>query len=247
MNELFEYVETLRRSIDGLETNNGDSQWTKRTLNELHAISLKRARLEFLCISNVQQEWFKSSIDDLMQSLKSQDISPQLNTIVDNYYDYGERCNNIKQIKTLCWGLLHDIKQIYAPFIRTNGKQNSSNRNDYGNPNSNEHNYPIKNKEAVLYIYNSLEGDAFELTETQFCTLVENADFSSVYGKKQKNKAKIKYMISCLSVCMSSVWYGNAAKSIGVKPQGCSGANVSEYIKNKLNKDKIEKIIKREQ
>ena len=104
-----------------------------------------------------------------------------------------------------------------------------------------------ENKEAVLYIYNSLKGDAFELTETQFCTLVENADFSSVYGKKQKNKAKIKYMISCLSVCMGSVWYGNAAKSIGVKPQGCSGANASEYIKNKLNKDKIEEIIKRKQ
>lgn len=54
-------------------------------------------------------------------------------------------------------------------------------------------------------------------------------------------------MISCLSVCMGSVWYGNAAKSIGVKPQGCSGANASEYIKNKLNKDKIEEIIKRKQ
>lgn len=66
-------------------------------------------------------------------------------------------------------------------------------------------------------------------------------------AKNKKNKAKIKYMISCLSVCMGSVWYGNAAKSIGVKPQGCSGANASEYIKNKLNKDKIEEIIKRKQ
>mgnify|MGYP000346952357 FL=1 len=54
-------------------------------------------------------------------------------------------------------------------------------------------------------------------------------------------------MISRLSVCMGRVWYDNAAKSIGVKPQECSGANVSEYIRNKLNKDKIEEIIKRKQ
>ena len=43
-------------------------------------------------------------------------------------------------------------------------------------------------------------------------------------------------MISRLSVCMGRVWYDNAAK-YGVKPQECSGANVSEYIRNKLNKN----------
>lgn len=149
--------------------------------------------------------------------------------------------------------IVNDLKTalnyIEEQVIKTSNNNSINNAGKLCQNNKIGASYEIKteNKEAVLYIYNSLKGDAFELTETQFCTLVENADFSSVYGKKQKNKAKIKYMISCLSVCMGSVWYGNAAKSIGVKPQECSGANVSEYIRNKLNKDKIEEIIKRKQ
>lgn len=162
-----------------------------------------------------------------------------------------EYFSSVYTLANMVQKIIDDLKTVLnyieEQIIKTSNN-NSINIAGKSYPNNeSENNYEIKTekKEAVLYIYNSLSGDAFDLTETQFCTLVENADFSSVYGKKQKNKAKTKYMISCLSICMSNNWYKAAAKSIGVTPQECSGANVAEYIKNKLNKDKIEEIIKR--
>lgn len=150
-------------------------------------------------------------------------------------------------VQNIVNGLKTVLNYIEEQIIKTS---NNKSINIAGKPcpnNESENNYEIKaeKKEAVLYIYNSLSCDAFDLTETQFCTLVEKADFSSVYGKAQGSKAKIKYMISCLSICMDNGWYTAAAKSIGVKPTNCSGAKVSEYIKNKLNKDKVNKQISR--
>lgn len=105
--------------------------------------------------------------------------------------------------------------------------------------------YKIINESAISFVYEALNEDAFSLSKTQFSTLVECADFSSIYGNFKRNKAKIKWMISCLSICMGNFWYEDAAKSIEVKPKECSGANVAEYIKNKLNKEKIDEIIKK--
>lgn len=162
-----------------------------------------------------------------------------------------EYFSSVYTLANMVQKIIDDLKTVLnyieEQIIKTSNN-NSINIAGKSYPNNeSKNNYEIKTekKEAVLYIYNSLSGDAFDLTETQFCTLVENADFSSVYGKKQRNKAKTKYMISCLSICMSNNWYKAAAKSIDVTPQECSGANVAEYIKNKLNKDKIEEIIKR--
>lgn len=101
------------------------------------------------------------------------------------------------------------------------------------------------NESVISYVYEILNNDAFILSRAQFSTLVENADFSSIYGIMSKNKAKIKWMISCLSVCMNDTWYENAAKSINATQQKCSGANAAEYIKNKLNKEKIREIVKK--
>ena len=101
------------------------------------------------------------------------------------------------------------------------------------------------NESVISYVYEILNNDAFILSRAQFSTLVENADFSSIYGIMSKNKAKIKWMISCLSVCMNDTWYENAAKSINTTQQKCSGANAAEYIKNKLNKEKIREIMKK--
>lgn len=149
--------------------------------------------------------------------------------------------------------IVNDLKTalnyIEEQVIKTS---NNSSMNILGKPcqnNESENNYEIKTekKEAVLYVYNSLNGDAIDLTEAQFCTLVEKADFSSVYGKKEGNKAKTKHMISCLSICMGNNWYKDAAESIGIKPQKCSGTNVAEYIKNKLKKEKIGEIIRKKQ
>ena len=43
-----------------------------------------------------------------------------------------------------------------------------------------------KTKKTVLYIYNSLKGDAFELTETQFCTFMEKMQISPQFMAKNK-------------------------------------------------------------
>lgn len=97
-------------------------------------------------------------------------------------------------------------------------------------------------KPVVAYVYQQLNNDAFSITETQFYDLIECADFSSIYGNVANNKAKIKYMISYLSEIMGSDWYEKAAQSINCKKPQCSGANVSQYIKNILQKSKIQNI-----
>lgn len=98
-------------------------------------------------------------------------------------------------------------------------------------------------KPVVEHVYRQLNNDAFSITETQFYDLIECADFSSIYGNVSNNKTKIKYMISYLSEIMGSDWYGKAAQSINCNKSQCSGANVSQYIKNRLPKSKIQTII----
>ena len=99
-----------------------------------------------------------------------------------------------------------------------------------------------ENKPVIKYVYEFLNGDAFNLTETGFCSIVEAADFSSVFGKMLRNKAKIKYMISYLSEVMGEKWYEHAVKSIGFSKSECSGAKAADYIKNKLDKSKIRRV-----
>ena len=99
-----------------------------------------------------------------------------------------------------------------------------------------------ENKPVIKYVYDSFNDDAFSLTETGFCSIVEAADFSPVFGKMSRNKAKIKYMISYLSEVMGGNWYEHAAKSIGFSKSECSGAKVADYVKNKLDKSKIGRI-----
>ena len=48
------------------------------------------------------------------------------------------------------------------------------------------------NESVISYVYEILNNDAFILSRAQFSTLVENADFSSIYGIMSKNKDKIK-------------------------------------------------------
>ena len=52
------------------------------------------------------------------------------------------------------------------------------------------------NESVISYVYEILNNDAFILSRAQFSTLVENADFSSIYGIMSKNKAKIKPTIT---------------------------------------------------
>lgn len=99
-----------------------------------------------------------------------------------------------------------------------------------------------KNKPVIKYVYDFLNGDAFNLTEIGFYGIVEAADFSPVFGKMPRNKAKIKYMVSYLSEVMGEKWYEHAVKSIGFSKSECSGAKVADYVKNKLDKSKIERI-----
>lgn len=95
---------------------------------------------------------------------------------------------------------------------------------------------------VVKHVHQQLNDDAFSMTETQFSDLIECADFSTIYDKRKGNKAKIKYMISYLSEIMGSDWYKKAAESINCNKTQCSGANVAQYIKNRLPKSKIPSI-----
>ena len=97
-------------------------------------------------------------------------------------------------------------------------------------------------KSVVSYVHKLLNNDAFFMTETQFYDLIECANFSSIYGAVANNKTKIRYMISYLSEIMGNDWYEKAAQSIKCSKSKCSGANVSQYIKNRLQKSKIPSI-----
>lgn len=76
------------------------------------------------------------------------------------------------------------------------------------------------------------DNDAHDLSKTKFSKIVCSADLSSIFGTKEGNKAKIKYMINCISPLFQKEWYRDAAQSIGFSPTECSGANVSYTIKN---------------
>ena len=238
----------------------------------LRTVNVRDVLNEILTSGDIKVTYpmYKIRLESLItydRNLKNDSISFEGHTFI-----FTNACNNHKQavirlygtdeaakeyfrsvytLANMVQGIVDDLKTalnyIEEQVIITSNNNSINNAGKLCQNNKSGVNYEIKteNKEAVLYIDNSLKDDAFDLTETQFCTLVENADFSSVYGKKQRNKAKTKYMIRCLSICMSNNWYKAAAKSIDVTPQECSGANVAEYIKNKLNKDKIEEIIKR--
>ena len=149
--------------------------------------------------------------------------------------------NQISNLKSENSKLLkenEDLKKRIEELATTQISQNENKTNTT---------YEINNEQVISYIFNTLKDNAFSLSNAQFSTLVERADFSSIYGTIKGNKAKIKHMISCLSICMENGWYKAAAKSIGIQPKDCSGAHVSEYIKNKLNKRKIQEIINKKQ
>ena len=88
--------------------------------------------------------------------------------------------------------------------------------------------------------------DTHDLSETKFSKIVCSADLSSIFGKKDGNKAKVKYMINCISPLFPKKWYRDAAQGIGFSPAECSGANVSEAIKNGWDSAKTTKLVNKQ-
>lgn len=90
------------------------------------------------------------------------------------------------------------------------------------------------------------DNDAHDLSKTKFSKMMCNADLSFIFGVKEGNKAKIKYMINCISPLFPREWYRDAAQSIGFSPAECSGANVSYTIKNGWDSAKTTSLINKQ-
>lgn len=85
-------------------------------------------------------------------------------------------------------------------------------------------------------IYNYIVNDAIPdtITNTMFSNYVSAADFSTIWKITEVKKAKLRYTIFILSKKMSNEWYKQAANSIGLTPQKCSGATVPEGWDNDI-------------
>ena len=101
-------------------------------------------------------------------------------------------------------------------------------------PQGHNNKYPIPDryKTIISYVFNSLNGKAFNLTESSFGVAIENANLSEIYNQDGAIKNKIAYMIYILSKVMGKEWYGCTSESIGLSKQRCSGANKEEDMNN---------------
>ena len=84
---------------------------------------------------------------------------------------------------------------------------------------------------------------AHNLSKARFLKAVLNADFSGIYDSIQGNKAKVKYLICCLSPLFPSDWYRDSAGSIGFPPRECSSATVSDPIKHGWSSTKTAQLM----
>ena len=103
------------------------------------------------------------------------------------------------------------------------------------NPAKNDsYHIPMEYQPLIDMIYQELcDHNVFEIDKNQFRILIETADFTEVCNRK---KAPIAYTIYILSKLMSSDWYKESAKSIGLTKARCSGANVEDWVKDLYDK-----------
>lgn len=92
---------------------------------------------------------------------------------------------------------------------------------------SNAADYSV-NMDYVERIYNYILNDAIPdtITNITFLNCVNTANFSAIWEISGVKKSKLKYTIFTLSKEMPNEWYKQAANSIGLTPQKCSGATV---------------------
>ena len=93
-------------------------------------------------------------------------------------------------------------------------------------------------KRNVIEIYQKMptagKKVAFSTSFPDFINAVNHADFSKIYEEKGTSKTNVKYLIYHLSKTAEEEWYSLAAKSINKLKGKCSGANVEESLKDKL-------------
>lgn len=102
---------------------------------------------------------------------------------------------------------------------------------------------PERHRPVLKDTYETLYGRAFDVSMNRFLTMIEDADFSSVYGKR--NKANIRHSIYYLSLVMGDEWYSQAAQSVGATKRNCSSANASTGISASLNIHELRKRIRK--
>ena len=172
--------------------------------------------------------------------------SPCLKSLLESgCISKDEACNYADIVRRFAAAFKHSvlsIKSVYTKYMVGNQSRKAVKNRRNKDDDKNYFEISEESKPIIKYVYDFLKNDAFSMTETGFCSIVEAADFSSVFGKIPRNKAKIKYMISYLSEVMGEKWYEHAVKSIGFSKSECSGAKAADYIKNKLDKSKIRRV-----
>ncbi len=80
-------------------------------------------------------------------------------------------------------------------------------------------------------LYDFAVGDVFTLsvTKSQFNVAIETANFSKIYSNHQTLKSKLKLILKEINIYLGDkYWYRDVAKSIGLTPSKCSGANPND-------------------
>lgn len=87
-----------------------------------------------------------------------------------------------------------------------------------------------------IYLFCIDEKIFTEVELHEFHECISKIDFSKLFMEKVLLRSKFKYIIFRLNLIINdSLWYKNAAKSIEVEPNKCSGANVPDEWKEMID------------
>lgn len=88
----------------------------------------------------------------------------------------------------------------------------------------------------VENIYKFLSGDTLpdSISKKMFVDCVQSGNFKPIWKTTGTKKAKLKYAIYSIGTNRDDNWYKQSAKSIGCKPQQCSGAKVDSRWKKAI-------------
>jgi len=127
---------------------------------------------------------------------------------------------------------LDDIEKLKSlKKVITSELQKRDDEVDSNIDNGNTKQYTVDNtKTKAIYDF-CIKTDVISeiIKYSDFLKDVENASFENTFNNTKK-KTKFRYIIYILSQHIENRdWYKDAAKSIGLKPENCSGARVPKY------------------
>lgn len=149
--------------------------------------------------------------------------------MVDEQFDYFDKINYF--IEDAEYSMNPEANPNYMEIRRTPKDDTTDIENQQG-----REEYIFDNA-LLLKVYNfCIENKTFiDVNFVDFIRNVNNAEFKSLFDLRGTVKSKLKYTISFLSKKTNREWYQKSARSIGLSPSDCSGANVSEDWKKQLN------------